>query len=421
MKINILYPALLQTANLEEYDKLIINTAKAAAMTIKTSKAAIKASNAANTANASNAANLPALVAKAAKAANAVAKAASNAAANASSNAANAVNISNIANAAAKVLTNVAANAASKAANAVKAAKKCKASNVTKLAANLAINAADNAAMNASNAVNAVNTANTVIKVVTNVIANINTKLVKVPKTFKPPKIPKPYKIANAIKIAAKAANKIAVKAHKIANAVKIADKAAVKAAAKAAVKIATNDKVAKPIISAKINKYNKRIILVEPMKSVKSNSWFDITQRKNNEIKDEYIHVHHEYKYFNTKTIVLDLDDKQKTIIKLWLDDIIDVYNLTNKYIKDNMEYDTFDHIGIENKRKCTYLIYKNFNTLVNTFNLQKLLGDEIAVICKKNKLPKRQAEFEIKHCVTMYKSAHSNFIRQQKIDIYK
>ena len=63
-------------------------------------------------------------------------------------------------------------------------------------------------------------------------------------------------------------ANKIAVKAHKIANAVKIADKAA----SKAAIKISNNDhnvsvKVVKSNISAKFNKFNKRITLVEPMK----------------------------------------------------------------------------------------------------------------------------------------------------------
>ena len=47
---------------------------------------------------------------------------------------------------------------------------------------------------------------------------------------------------------------------------------------------------------STKINNLDKSI------KSVKSNSWFDITKRKNNNIKEEFIPVHYEYTYTNTK-----------------------------------------------------------------------------------------------------------------------
>lgn len=77
-----------------------------------------------------------------------------------------------------------------------------------------------------------------------------------------------------------------------------------------------------------------------------------------------------------------------QKKLLKRWLNDCIDIYNLTNEYIKNNE------------------LTKKD----VNFFKLRKQLYTEITQICNKNKLLKHTADYAIKHCVEMYKLAFSN-----------
>ena len=407
MKTNILYPALLQIANLDEYNKLIINATKAAAMTIKISKIATKVAEASDASNKGNVYNAAALASKAAKTAKAVVKAASNAAINAATNADNAANVFEVAKTAANILATI----ADRAAKAVKLAKTIKA---TKLATNAATNSAYTAT-NAADIANLSNIYNAVINAVANVddIATVNAAT-KIPKL---PKVPKPSKKYKTSKATARIAAKVAIK---------------IKTAAKVSIKVNTANKVVKdktdtkananifkPTISAKLIKYNKRITLIEPTKSLESNSWFDIIQRKNNE-SNTIIPEHYDYKYMNTKVILLDLTDEQQIKIKLWLDDLIDVYNLTNKYIKAEMIITPFKHTGMKNNIESNHVLYKDFNTLVNYESLQEILKDETNAICGKNDLPKRQVEFQIKHCVTMYKSSYSNFIRKQKKDIY-
>ena len=165
--------------------------------------------------------------------------------------------------------------------------------------------------------------------------------------------------------------------------------------------------------LNHKSTKSAKLINLDKSIKSVKSNSWFDITIRKNNNIKDEFIPVHYDYTYTNTKKIVLTLDNKQESIIKLWLDDAIDVYNLTNKYIKDNLETKEVEYIK-KNNDTVIYINYTNFYKLVNFRRLRATLKVELKEICKKNNLPKHQADYQVKHCVEMYKSAYSNLINK-------
>ena len=152
---------------------------------------------------------------------------------------------------------------------------------------------------------------------------------------------------------------------------------------------------------------------LVNSDKTVKLNSWFNVTQKKNKNIKEKYISEHYEYTYINTKKIVLTLNDKQKSIMKLWLDDTIDIYNLTNKYIKDNLKTKEVEYIK-KNNDTVIYINYTNFYELVNFIRLRKTLEDDLNKICKKNNLPKHQADYQVKHCVEMYKSAYSNLINK-------
>ena len=173
---------------------------------------------------------------------------------------------------------------------------------------------------------------------------------------------------------------------------------------------------------SAKSAKSIKIATLVKPFKSVKSNSWFDITERKNNEIEHKYTSVLHNYTYINTKIIVLKLDDRQQIIMKLWLDDAIDVYNLINRYIKDKLIIEECKYTD-KNNKTCSYLNYNNFYEIVDFRKLRDndFLKDKRHEICEKNKFPKETSKYQIMHCVAMYKSAYSNFIRNQKKENYK
>lgn len=122
----------------------------------------------------------------------------------------------------------------------------------------------------------------------------------------------------------------------------------------------------------------------------LETHSWFDIKRRKGKGHRKKQKYV---YNYINTKKIMLILNTTQKNIIKNWLDECIDVYNITNEYIKSNLDND-----------------YSNFKNIVNFYNLRKILGDRLKNICKKSNLNKHTADYSIKHCVEMYKSAYSN-----------
>ena len=80
-------------------------------------------------------------------------------------------------------------------------------------------------------------------------------------------------------------------------------------------------------------------------------------------------------------------------------MDDCIDIYNITNKYIK---------------KRLTVKTKYK----LLNFRKLRKKLTKKIKIICDRNGLNKHTGDYALKHCVEMYKSAVAN-IPTLKFDI--
>ena len=92
-----------------------------------------------------------------------------------------------------------------------------------------------------------------------------------------------------------------------------------------------------------------------------------------------------------DTLKIKLELNDKQKELLLKWLDDIIDVYNMTNEYLK-------------------TILTNQNYKKELNFINLRRTLNDKIRNICKNNNLDKNTADYSVKHCIEMFKSAFSN-----------
>lgn len=132
---------------------------------------------------------------------------------------------------------------------------------------------------------------------------------------------------------------------------------------------------------------------LLQSSNIIDSHSWFDIKVRKNFNKSKNKNNVYYEYDYINTLKIKLKLTEYQQNIIKLWLDDCIDIYNFTNQYIKENLDNN-----------------YKNFKTLVNFIKLRSILNNNIRNVCSKNNLNKHTGDYAVKHCVEMYKSAYSN-----------
>ena len=124
---------------------------------------------------------------------------------------------------------------------------------------------------------------------------------------------------------------------------------------------------------------------------NIPTKTWFNIKSKINNSLIDNHSNQLYHYTYTHTKKIVLDLTIEQKKKLNLWLDDCIDVYNYTNQYIKENINQD-------------------NYKTILNYINLRKTLKNYLLGICKHNNLPKHQADYQVKHCIEMYKSSLSN-----------
>jgi len=121
----------------------------------------------------------------------------------------------------------------------------------------------------------------------------------------------------------------------------------------------------------------------------IDSHNSFNLIVRKNDTITHNKNIKTFECSYVNTIMIKLYLTDIQKCIIQKWMNDCIDIYNITNNYIKEH---------------------YTNDNTIINFIKLRKLLEDDIKNICSVNKLNKHTGDYAVKHCVEMYKSALSN-----------
>lgn len=138
---------------------------------------------------------------------------------------------------------------------------------------------------------------------------------------------------------------------------------------------------------------------LLQSSNKLNSHSWFDINVRKNFHKSRKKNNISYEYDYITTLKIKLNLTLIQQNIIKLWMNDCIDIYNLTNNYIKQNLD-----------------ITHNNFKSLVNFIKLRGVLNDNIKKICKINNLNKHTGDYMVKHCVEMYKSAYSN-LKQKHI----
>jgi IS605 OrfB family transposase len=134
---------------------------------------------------------------------------------------------------------------------------------------------------------------------------------------------------------------------------------------------------------------------------NIDSHSWFDIKYRPNyaNNKKKKKFKI--KTNFINTFVINLQLNQRQKTIIKFWLDSCIIVYNVTNGYIKNN-------------------LTQNNFFDIVNFYKLRKLLRPQLDEICSLYNLPRHCADYSVKHCVDMYKASQSSHKFIDKFNIH-
>lgn len=123
---------------------------------------------------------------------------------------------------------------------------------------------------------------------------------------------------------------------------------------------------------------------------NIKSNSWFNIKQITNPEsseisLKQDIINTN----FIKTKKYIIYPNDIQKNILHKWFHGVINMYNITNNYIKNK------------------YNITKKID---NFFTLRKLLDLDAKNIIVETQTPKHILDYSIKHCIEMYKSAISN-----------
>jgi putative transposase len=139
---------------------------------------------------------------------------------------------------------------------------------------------------------------------------------------------------------------------------------------------------------------------LLETGNIINYNSWFNIKEHKNQSHNKKKRRQVINVDYIYTTKIKLELNNNQKNIILKWLNDCIDIYNMTNQHLK-------------------TILTNDNYKKILNFINLRKELNEYIKEICIKNKLNKHTADYAVKHCVEMYKSAFSNHKNITKFNI--
>ena len=121
---------------------------------------------------------------------------------------------------------------------------------------------------------------------------------------------------------------------------------------------------------------------------NIDTNSWFNVKQKINpNKIIPEKENI--KTVYTKTKKFPIYPTKEQKIILDKWFFSVIDMYNITNKYILD---------------------FYKENNKIETFITTRKLLLDKANELIKKTKINKHILDYSVKHCVEMYKSAISN-----------
>ena len=135
---------------------------------------------------------------------------------------------------------------------------------------------------------------------------------------------------------------------------------------------------------------------LLASSNNLETNSWFNMKAIKNKQIQNTNLEdTNYKVNYLKTVKIPIYPDSKQKEIIQKWFIDITDTYNLTNSFLKD--------YLGT-NKSLPTFI------------TLRKELNTELKIISLRNKLNKHTVDYAVKHCLEMYKSSFTRFLKTKK-----
>ena len=127
---------------------------------------------------------------------------------------------------------------------------------------------------------------------------------------------------------------------------------------------------------------------LLQTATNIKSNSWFNILRKSNpnpNITNESKINT----TYIKTMKFPIYPTQEQKIILDKWYNAVINMYNITNKYIAN----------------------FYDKNKYIETFiTIRKNLLNEANKIVKNTSINKHILDYSVKHCVEMYKSAISN-----------
>ena len=157
-----------------------------------------------------------------------------------------------------------------------------------------------------------------------------------------------------------------------------------------------------------KINKHKNNIWL-PPLDTKyniasKINSWFSILESKPQNVtfvNGKYNIIKKENVKYKSKEIILNLTKQQKLIINTWLNSYLDMYNVTLKYIKNNIK---------ANKNVLNY-IYTRGKLLVEK---QELINSYNKIMTRKSKkinIKVHDIDYAIKLACSNWKSALTNF----------
>ena len=124
-------------------------------------------------------------------------------------------------------------------------------------------------------------------------------------------------------------------------------------------------------------------------------NSWFDFKIYKNKKLKKKKQRIN--TNILLTKKLRIYPTNTQHKILQKWFNNVIDVYNITNDYIKK--KFFVGDKFNIKHKKDINFIKIRNL--LKNKINDNKIDG------CNKHTL-----DYSVKICIEMYKSAISNKI---------
>ena len=133
---------------------------------------------------------------------------------------------------------------------------------------------------------------------------------------------------------------------------------------------------------------------LLHSANNIDTNSWFNILQSKNPVYTTPVIQNINNT-FIKTMKFPIYPNKKQQKILHNWFHSVIDMYNITNKYILD---------------------YYNKHNEIETFITLRKKLLNKAKEIVNKTKINKHILDYSIKHCLEMYKSALTN-LRKKNI----